>query len=309
MPLLQSIATTVSNSMNHQIHNMKAPFYNALRSPVPPITRRRAAFTLIELLVVIAIIAILAAMLLPALSKAKQKGQQAYCINNTKELGLAMTIYVGDNSDTYAGAASANTYGFDVSDWIYWRGSNPGPIPMLPGNIPATIDQSPLVKVLGTGGSTNMFRCPMDLIDTYRQNTSYDPDGPYYPSYEFTSYNITGGANVGFTTIVDNKGAVGPVGKAYYFKTSRVHNPSSKMMAVEPVAALNGIDNPSYDTGWILQCGRWEPFGTTPPYSPPGNNFLSLRHGKRSDSCFADGHTEAVTQNYATNYIYSLPSY
>jgi prepilin-type processing-associated H-X9-DG protein len=80
------------------------------------------------------------------------------------------------------------------------------------------------------------------------------------------------------------------------------------MMAVEPVASIitGPIDAPPIDTTWVVQCGRWQPFNSG---ITAVNNYLSIRHSKRSDAVFADGHVEAVGQNYATNQMYSNPTY
>lgn len=75
----------------------------------------RKAFTLVELLIVIAIIAILAAMLLPALSKAKDKASRTICVNNQKQMALAMTMYSQDNREYMAYPNWGNTY----QGWLY----------------------------------------------------------------------------------------------------------------------------------------------------------------------------------------------
>ncbi len=92
-----------------------------------PLRRQfKSAFTLIELLVVIAIIAILAALLLPALASAKKKGQQAVCLSNLKQVGLAFAIYLNDHDDRFPDRRDLKSSlpgGFHP--WTTWPPSDP----------------------------------------------------------------------------------------------------------------------------------------------------------------------------------------
>ena len=127
-------------------------------------SRSRRGFTLIELLVVIAIIAILAAMLLPALARSKQKAKSISCMNNTKQLMLAWNMYANDNNDVLA----PNDYPFTTAYRTYPNQANLkcwvcGTMeqPLDAGNDNELVD--PVGSALaGYISSKGVFQCPAD---------------------------------------------------------------------------------------------------------------------------------------------------
>ena len=246
----------------------------------------KQAFTLIELLVVIAIIAILAGLLLPALARAKAKGQQAACINSLKQLELGIAMYLDSSNGIFPDCGSRNQYGFQKTDWIYWRTTTPA----------YPIQNSPVVAQIGSGGtSSNLFRCPTDKDDRGRlAATPGDGNGLYEYSYSMTSFVDGNNNNHGITTITP------PGGTPIVFKSSSIVGPANKIMFAEEQTSLTAPGEVSNNSGTatVIDDGRW---------AVGGSDFLTSRHGKKGDVGWADGHVTSITWQQAAVPIYSQP--
>ena len=171
--------------MNKRMENLMIP---------PVAARSRVAFTLIELVVVIAIIAILAAMLLPALSAAKQKAYLASCLNNVKQISVGAALYVNDYSDWLPpsvgigsnpafNAVAQEEYGTYV-----WQG--PQNTPQLNASTPVTggtYENYGHLFEMNVAGNGSIFFCPSynaKKVSLY-SSTSYQPllTPVNYPGY------------------------------------------------------------------------------------------------------------------------------
>jgi prepilin-type N-terminal cleavage/methylation domain-containing protein/prepilin-type processing-associated H-X9-DG protein len=249
--------------------------------------KEKKAFTLIELLVVIAIIAILAAMLLPALANAKKHAQQTYCLNNQKQLGIGFILYKDDNSDIMPADAQGTTPQ-ENEDWIWWQGDPAHPL-----------SQSPIIFI--TGGTSNLFRCPADINNSGRTKVP-----PYDFSYSLNSQTVAPGAT-NYTGLASTY-ISGVLNK---FKFSDIVNTANKIMVAEEPASVAEVP-----PGWtgdgggaaaVINDGRWEPHGT--PTGNPTGDTITIRHFGKANALFCDGHSQTVTVSNACDAAYVTPLY
>jgi len=227
----------------------------------------KKAFTLIELLVVIAIIAILAAMLLPALTRAKGKAQSASCLSNTHQIGIALVLYSDDNKDTLP-----NQWWF-VGPYKNSAGLACG------GEWKATpaYQLSPFLK------NPNVWVCP-----TKRRGLTYKTQpGQYDPSYTgFLSYGFNYlGVFTGSTTARKYSSILKPVETIAMTEVNGTDDPKE---------IGGGIGNEKADAAWLddYWAGGCFPESTSPIHN---QNFRwqsqMKKHNQRVNLVYVDGHS------------------
>ena len=236
----------------------------------------RDGFTLVELLVVIAIIGLLAALLMPVLSKARDKARSTQCLNNLKQLEICSHLYAGDNNDFLPPNDSVVTPdgtpdGVRVADGVSWCPDHPQTDAST-----ANLERGVLFQY---NRSVAIYHCPSD------NSTIRTPDGKPLPKLRNRSYNMSQSVN-GYSSYLNNMADYEAVGHIPAFNTQaqiRSPGPSDLFVFIDELP----------DTEFDSQFGC--PVKGSPYYPDTQNHWFDMpadRHNRGCNLSFADGHVE-----------------
>ena len=243
--------------------------------------KKSAAFTLIELLVVIAIIAILAAMLLPALAKAKAKAQQAVCLSNLKQWGLAQNLYIGDSKDVFPFPRYQVTSLMqqDNPDWgtvQTFHNQNIGDDVWFNALPPYIADKTLYywdIDPIGFDTKKSIHKCPTAISQGY-----YQPDTVPSANNQ-PEHNMRPGARPLFSYSMNSQGPK-PL------KSSKITHPSA-------FALFSDVHNRSDE---LFRGSAANKIDLATPHCYVTR--FSSRHNKGASITFADGHSQYFKYDY-----------
>jgi prepilin-type processing-associated H-X9-DG protein len=256
-----------------------------MKVPSHKIRSASGAFTLIELLVIIAIIAILAAILLPVLEKAEARAKQTSCMNNMRQIGIALNIYPGDYNHQYPNCLNPGGAGYYVwqprlMDLMATRNAFfcPAALPQSAWDLKAN---NTVQQIIGENGKLDKYG-----LVTGAGGSSYANQGTRFS----LGYNDWG-LNLGWSTCLGMGGDVS--GNANIVTESMIRHPSDMIAVADvrsdtPAGSIQYNANTTPLTSWIVANDQ------DPPWYPqvPCN-----RHSYRTDIVFADGHVEGPRRN------------
>jgi len=250
----------------------------------------KRGFTLVELLVVIAIIAILAAMLLPVLSRAKQRAQGALCLNNGKQLMTAIHLYTGDNSDFYPpNPDDGNT--IPGHNWASGEAGIGGPDEFNP-DVLADPNLSMLIGYLSH--NVSVFKCPADNREGLYQGSNPQLIGKIVPAARTFSMNqAVGTICAGFAAGEAHSGAPDLPVNGPWLDGTHNHQHDSPWRTF---GKSSDVGQPSPSDLWVLvdedASGLNDAAFAFQMTSPDWVDVPGTYHNIGCGFAFADGHSE-----------------